>query len=354
MNPTMIELFDELRPGLLWVGADAVVRYANRGGMRSTGLAPGRRIADAELARAVLATAVGGVPRQLRLPVATRVDGAALAVLDCRVIPGLEGDDAFVLIDGDAGPDAAEGVDALMQAIRQGLRDPLRASCAALDLARQGDAADSALELEALFDRLDELLQSADRLVDLASLWSGGPLVDDERIELWPLLQEVWAEVEPLALSRQVRVRFTADAAASDKATLYGSRRWMRRVLVECLQGAVRAAPAGRLLDIEHLQLGARARIVLRETTLFRGGAPGADSVAHKLCRHVLALHGGRLREELDGPQRHLVLEVPTGAPHRGDDPELAIAQAQRYARDLAELMGRRRVAPRLSVELLS
>jgi hypothetical protein len=37
------------------------------------------------------------------------------------------------------------------------------------------------------------------------------------------------------------------------------------------------------------------------------------------------------------------VIELPTGAPHQGDDASLAIAQAQHYARDLSALMGRAR-----------
>ena len=345
MHTTLTELFEHLRMGLLWVGTDGVVRYANRGGTRSTGLLAGRRIGNRELARAVVATAVGRIERQLRLPLATSVCGASLAELECRVIPGVEGDDAFVLVAGDASPDAAEGVDVLMQSIDQDLRRPLRAGLAALELSRQGSAADCSVELEMLFDRLDEVLQVADRLSDLASLWTGGAPQADDRVELWPLLQQVWGEVEPLALQREVRVRFTAGPATREMATLYGSERWIRRLFVECLQGAVRSAPPGATLDIEHLQAGARACIVLHDCRLFADDLRGSDAIAHRLCQHVLAQHGGRLREELDGQRRHLVIELPTGAPRRGDDPELAIAQAQRYAHDLAALMSRRRSA---------
>ena len=343
MHATLTELFDHLNLGLLWVGADGVVRYANRGGMRATGLLAGRRIGDRDLARAVVATSVGRIERKLRLPLATSVSGASLAELECRVMPGVEGDDAFVVVAAPESPDAAEGVDALMQSIDHDLRRPLRASLAALELARHGAGP---VELDMLFDRLDDLLQAADRLADLGSLWNGGAQSADDRLELWPLLQQVWGEVEPLALQRRVRVRFTADPETREMATLYGSERWIRRLFVECLQGAVRSAAPDTTLEIEHLQQGARACIVLRDCGLFADDAPGADAISHRLCRHVLASHGGRLREALEGPSRHLVIELPTGAPRRGDDPELAIAQAQRYARDLAALMSRGRRMP--------
>lgn len=343
MHASITQLFEHLRPGLLWVGADGLVRYANRGGTRSTGLVAGRRIGDPDLTRAVVATSLGGAERRVRLVMATKLDGASLAELDCRVLPGPEGDDAFVLLAGGDEPDSAQGMDVLMNAIGRDLRDPLRSSQAALALARQGGSDGGGLELEALFDRLDELMQAADRLADLAALWGGGSQLADDRVELWPLLQQVWSEVEPMALSRQVRVRFTSDAGTRELATLYGSDRWLRRVFVECLQGAVRVAEPQSALEIEHVQHGARACIVLRHTRLFAAGARGPDAVSRQLCRHVLALHGGRLREEVDGTSRHLVIELPTGAPNRGDDPELGIAQAQRYAHDLAELMGRRR-----------
>lgn len=337
MHTSMTELLEQLKPGLVWVGADGTVRYANRAGHRSTGLAVGSRLGDRLLAQAVVTASVGQVPRQVTLA----PQGGRGQELDCRVIPGLDGDDAFVLVH-DA-PDEAAGMDSLMQTIRLDLRDPLRAARAALSVARAADADGDTLEIEALLDRVDDLLMLADRLVDLATLWDGNTVVGDDRIELWPLLQDVWGEVEPLAMSRQVTVRFTTDIAARDMATLYGSARWMHRVFVECLQGAVRWAPRGSEIEVEHLQDGPRASIVLRDTRLFSTGARGADAVSLKLCRHVLALHGGRLREELEGRHRHLVIELPTGAPQHHDDPQLAIAQAQQYARDLAALMTRAR-----------
>lgn len=341
MHNSLVEWLEHLKPGLIWVGADGTVRHASRQGQRCTGLATGARVADRQLAQAVVTASLGAVDRQLSLS----PRGGAVPEVKCRVIPGLDGDDAFVLV-GD-GPDEASGLDSLPQTIRLDLRDPLRAARAALSVARhaqsQGGGQGDALELEALLDRVDDLLQLAGKLVDLASLWDGAALAANDRVELWPTLQAVWTEVEPLALGRQVRVCFATDVADREGATLYGSARWLRRVFVECLQGAVRQAPPGSQIEIEHRQQGPRASIVIGDTGLFAAGGRGSEAVGLKLCRHVLALHGGRLREELGGRRRHLVIELPTGAPQSQHDPQPAIAQAQHCARDLAPLLTRAR-----------
>lgn len=347
----MTELIDNLKPGLLWAGADGLVRYVNREGGRRTGLAAGQRIADPELSGAVVSVALCHISRALTL---TRpAGGEGPGSLDCRVIPGLEGDDAFVLLGGRGDTDSATPVDALMRAVRCDLRDPLRQAHAALEVAQLTSAGPEGrgLEMEALLDRVAGLLEVADELVDLAHLWGGGELKADDRIELWTLLQQVWGEVELLAMDRQVRVRFTTDTASGELATLYGHARWIRRVFVECLKGAIRLAGTGGELVVAHRQDGATARIVLHDCALFSPGVegPSADAIGHQLCRHVLARHGGRLLEERDGERRHLVIELPTGAPHQNDEARMAIAQAQRYARDLAALRSRARDPRRAS-----
>lgn len=368
MHASLAELLENLKPGLLWVTGDGVVRYANAVAGARTGLAAGRKLFDPDLARAVTAAISGRVPRVVS-SVGTAAAGVGLLPeLRCRVIPGLANDDAFVLVAPEPGSDDGAGFDNLMQAIRAEVRDPLRAAKAALSLVEsQGQAG---LEKRALIDNLDQLLGVVERLVELAGLWDSGALLANDRIELWPLLQKAWGEVEPLALQRGVKVRFRAQTEASGLATLYGSEKWLGRVFQECLESAVRSTPRGALLDIEHRQLGPRAVVAFRDCGVFaarnpRAGAvdmphhPGADKLASargakpqmaaqdligfRLCQHIVSLHGGQLSEEDEDGQRTFMVELPTGAPHRQEHTELDIAQAQVYARDLAALMTRSR-----------
>ena len=120
--------------------------------------------------------------------------------------------------------------------------------------------------------------RDVDTLLDLASVWRSGALLGNDRIELWPLLQHVWADVEPLALERRVDVRFRAQTDTESLAALYGSASRLKRVIQECQEAALRASPAGATLHIEHRQMGPRALIVFRDCGAF--AAPDASAIA--------------------------------------------------------------------------
>lgn len=354
MHASLAELLENLKPGLLWVQRDGLVRYANADACARTGLAAGRKLYDPDLARALAATVGGQVPRTVNAAAA----GGGPAPLACRVLPGLARDDAFVLID--AGPADGSSFDNLMQVIRSDLRDPLRQAAQAVMLAQQPDADRHALD--ALTDGVHDLLRALDKLVDLADLWGSGALRANDRIELWPLLQAVWAELEPVALQRQVKVRFRSHGEARELATLYGSEHWLRRMFLECLESAVAGSRPGTTLEIEHRQMGPRALLVFRGCSVFARRAddagepepaagkpaaaprPGArDRIGFTLCQHIVALHGGQLREEEEDGLHDFLIDLPTGAPFHDDHTQLDIAQAQRYASDLAALMARAR-----------
>lgn len=353
MHSSLAELLENMKSGLLWVQRDGVVRYANADAGAMTGLAAGRKLYDPDLAKAVAAAISAGVPRLVNAVGA----GAPAPELKCRVLPGLARDDAFVLIGNEHGDGSA--FDNLMQVIRSDLRDPMRQAAGALAVAQGGGAH----ETQALVDGVQELLRVLDKLVDLAELWGSGALFANDRIELWPLLQAVWGELEPAAMARKVKVRFRAQLEAQDLATLYGSEHWLRRVFLECLESALRATPPGGTLEIEHRQMGPRALVVFRDCGVFGGatsagamemphakgakpapaGKQARDHIGLKLCQHIVSLHGGQLRDEEEDGVHNFLIELPTGAPHRDDHSQLDIAQAQRYAHDLASLMARAR-----------
>lgn len=358
MHASLAELLESLKTGLLWVTRDATVRYANGLGITRTGLSPGRKLWDPELVRAVTAVVGAGSPRVVQA-IGVSQGGGPAPSLSCRVIPGLSRDDAFILIQSDGSEDGT-AIDNLMQVIRCDLRDPLRHAHAALE-APGAQPVDPALQPAR--DSLRELLGALDTLLDLAGVWRSGALLANDRIELWPLLQRVWSDVEPLAQAQRVKVRFRAQVEAEDLATLYGSEPWLGRVLRECLEAAIRSSRPNTTLHIEHRQLGPRALIVFRDSGVFgahdagtvpmtgapRGTTPrlpARDQVGLELCRHVLTMHGGQLREESEDGLRNFLIELPTGAPFRPDQAAIDVAQVQQYARDLAELMSRARHRP--------
>ncbi len=373
MNPSLAELLESLKPGLLWVGRDGAVRYANAGAMQSTGLSTGRKLYDPDLMRATGEAIASRSPRQVQIPGRVTAAGAPVPELPCKVIPGLGSDDALVLIHGDSSRDRSVDYDNLMLAIRADVADPLSGARSALARSRAGDPEAT----QAALAQVDDLLGVMNKLLDLAQLWSGSTLMANDRIELWPLLQAVWADAEPLAKSRNVSVRFRSRSQGLTLATLYGSQPWIQRVLLECLEAAVRSTRKDGALDIEYCQMGPRALIIFRDCGVFRpaddpnavemkpapaakGPAPAPapargktaprltarDQIGLKLCQHVIAMHGGLLREEDEDGLRNFLIDLPTGAPHRDDQSQLDIEQAQSYARDLSALMMRARRRP--------
>jgi signal transduction histidine kinase len=327
------ELFGRVAGGLLWVQADGEVRHASEQARRRTALRSGDVLDDPALLRAVQFAARGGQSRSTLY-----TDGERL--LSCRVVPGLGQDDALVMLaEATHGDSAAEGGEVLMRSVDQHLRAPLQRAQEALSLWH--DEAD-AHALQSLVAEVDGLLRQLDRLCELSRLWSGSERWQEERVELWALLQQAWTVVEPQALDRGVGLRFRCEGERTAQVAVYGHRGWLLRVLVECLGAAVAACPAGGQLSVEQRQLGTRTLLRFGAGGMFLDAdAGGRDTVALALCRQVLALHGGTLKAEPG--EACWQLELPAGAPAGSVAPALGMAQAQVYARDLAALMHRTR-----------
>lgn len=365
MHATLTEILENLQPGMLWVSRDGLVRYANARAAASTRLTAGSRVQEASLRQAVDGVLLDHAARSVMMSGWPAAPGEAMPELHCKVLPGLARDDAMVLISDQRTDHLAVDFDNLMAVIRADLRDPLVQLGHSLQLAHQSRDEHA---INTLCDQVDALHHVLTRLTDLAEVWHGEALIASDRIELWPLLQKAWAQVEPLARTRNMKVSFTSAVPKDQLAAMYGSAHWLQRVFMECMESAIRSGRAGGTLDIEHRQMGPRVLIVLRDSGVFATatGRPGKSALAEgqaskpdggpgqaarelislKLCQQVVALHGGQLREEEDDGVRNFLIDLPTGAPHGAQDSELDIAQAQRYAADLAALMARRRDTP--------
>lgn len=105
----------------------------------------------------------------------------------------------------------------------------------------------------------------------------------------------------------------------------------------------------------EHILVGVRnqgaSQVKLgSKTDLQPFSAPGVAAAGEALPRlglpliqRIVGLHGGQIRVNTsDQGMVQMLMEFPTGAPARGQA-SVGIAQAQRYAQDLAQLMSRRK-----------
>ncbi|MBN8487700.1 MAG: HAMP domain-containing histidine kinase [Burkholderiales bacterium] len=204
-----------------------------------------------------------------------------------------------------------------------------------LQLARlAADPARQARQLAALDAGLRVLTARAD-LLRLSHELTPLPT---ERLEPWPLLEQAWQEVAALAASLGVQAQFRPHADPSALGALYGSGRWLRRLLTECIESAMVNAP-GCPIELEHRPFGAHAQIVLPHTRAF---TTDHDSPSRQLAEAIAQAHGGALRIEQDEDHRELVVELPTGAPYQAGESS-APAQAARFAQDLAALQERAR-----------
>lgn len=365
MHATLVELLENLKPGLLWVNREGSVRYANADATERTGLSQGRRIFEPALQRAVAAVGTTPEPAVVHFTGVPPDFGAVAPTLECRVLPGFAKDDAFVLIAADPSRDKDVAFDNLMQVLKSDLGDPLREAQARLSRARESRDGGERGEIDDLFDGMAELMSLMDRVADLAAIWGSGALLDNDRIELWDLLMKAWAQAEPLALSRGVTVVFKSEVPTEQLPAMYGSEHWLMKVFQECIGAAVRSTRTGATLTIEHRQMGPRALVIFRDSGVFAASPAGAealprtgqrhrgrshlqgrDYIGLRLARQIVALHGGSLREENESGVRNFLIDLPTGAPHRTEQTQLDIAQAQRYAKDLAALMARARKRP--------
>jgi hypothetical protein len=364
MHASLAELFEAIPQGLLWVMRDGTVRHATGPATTRTGLSAGRKLWDPDLVRAVADVLRTGSPAAVEATGVAPAGGSS-PTLKCRVLPGLGRDDVFVMVDSDSASDGA-ALRKMMQVIDSDLRAPVKESVAQLATwARHSPDP----QVQPTLDALQHLTAAMDTLLDLARIWQAGALMSDERIELWPLLQQVWQDAEPLASERKTTVRFKAAQSPDSLAPLYGNPSWLRRVMRECLEAAIRSSRPGGTLHIEHHQNGPHALVIFRDSGVFAGRQSDAvamptsqrkpaagtaaaaarrlsarDQLGLELCRHVLALHGGQLREEDEDGLRSFLLELPTGAPFRPVATAIDAAQIQQYAHDLAELMARSRL----------
>jgi hypothetical protein len=360
---TLTTLFEHLDCGLIWADAEFTIRYVNARAAEQTGLTVGEKVPMGPVRRAMDSAMRGHSALPVKLPSASG-DGQTLTI---TTMPGLGKQDAIALVRGDqpsSALTAGGGLDALLTVIRADLLEPWNKLTLESQLARRTPGAGETIL--GLVNQIEEVGSTLQKLLDLAGVWSSSALVANDRVDMWDMVRTVWQAVEPLAASRNLKVRFARFPAEAELAAVYGSEPWLRRVLIECLESEIRSIPRGATIDIEYHQMGARGLIVFRDSGLFapprkqatamdllvrpvRVDAEGEkqlsarDLIGLRLCKYIVEQHGGQLREEHDGVQRNFLIDLPTGAPAQTSTPELDLLQAQQYAKDLAALVARRK-----------
>lgn len=367
MNPQMKQLFDSLQDAVVIVDGEGVVRHANQAGTEMFAVQLGQPFPNPAVVRGVLDVVSGfkKSPAGIPLPVAPGAPPSMAKVLTLP-LPGL-----YAVTGNDTAPRAFydQTLANFHEYLRIDLAEPmLRFSRQASQLA-SGPAAAAFAELAADAKLIAERLQ---RIEQLAELFGGAPLVDQERLSFREIIDEALGAVAPTLATRGIDAYF--DGLDGELPPVYGSRVWLTRALRELLDNVVRHAVSRSKLEISLRCTGNHVIISLRnhgqlvsnhlkskQLYVPFAGTPGANGqkkpsgpgrrvagLGLPIVQQIMRLHGGFLNI-VEGGEDGLLefnLELATGAPAR-DSQALDIEQAKRYARDLATLAGRMRPAPR-------
>lgn len=367
MHPSLELMFGHLQGGLLWLSADGRMKYANAKARALGGFEAGQLLPDGTLRKAVAVIGSGRHDRPIEMEYLP--PGGEQRLLHATAAPALVKGEVFVFLEEPAPHGDALALDNLMTVIRSDLTPPLEHLVRSLQLLQQNRT--NAVATEEALEHGGVIVETLHRLVDLSQLWASDSLLASDRIAVWTLLQQTWAQSQAFAQTRRISVRLIEQFEAGQGPVVYGSESWIRRVVTESLQAALRAASPGATVDIELRQLGPRVLIVFRNSGMWpaaardavmlndaqarpAAGAPrrvappidAKDLIGLHLCERIIRLHGGLLREEQDElGLRNFLIDLPTGAPGREAGTAMDAAQAQRYAADLSALMARRRKA---------
>jgi len=160
----------------------------------------------------------------------------------------------------------------------------------------------------------------------------------------------------PLATARGVTL--AVGGLSQETPAVYGSSHWLAKAVSEYLEQSIRSSQRGGLIELSIQAVGTRVIVRARNKGMFvssheRRGAfvpfgvgdssKPADErrgIGLALSQRILEQHGGSVRIEDEFESVDFVLEIPAGAPAT-QDAQLSVEQAQRYAKDMSQLLAR-------------
>ncbi|MCB1887101.1 MAG: sensor histidine kinase [Rhodocyclaceae bacterium] len=370
----MKRLFHTVRDGLFIISRQGQVRFANEAALRLIPSRTDKPINNPQIARMVAGATAGHltVPHVERIQLGEECLVADADTIQAHLLASPVGTD-FVVVLYNLTEDQffSAAIDNLSQLIERECRTPMDQLDEALGelVALCGEPVDEG-RLTAARKRAatlaSRLAEQVSRLSTLASLSEGHAIRADDRILVRPWLTAECHGMQELASKGNLTI---AAVAADDLPPLYGSERWLGRALREVLENAITYAPNGSEVAVRAVLLNGFLRITVRNAgagvmapalrqrlmqPVYRGRnarrrqVPGFG-LGLPLARQIIELHRGRMSIEQAGDDDFgCVIELPAGAPQQQDG-QLDLEQAQRYARDLARLMERRRAAATVS-----
>jgi two-component system OmpR family sensor kinase len=168
-------------------------------------------------------------------------------------------------------------------ALAHELRTPLAALRGSVELAlreRAGDAASSE-RLASQLEEIDKLTHLIDQILVLARADAGQIPLSSAAVDLCAMASSIVTQLEPVAQASRVELR--CDACTS--VVVRGDADWLKRLLLNLLDNALRFTPSGGLVSVTVSQEHAMATLRVRDT----GDGIDPDLLPHIFERFVRA-----------------------------------------------------------------
>lgn len=360
-QPSVYALFDAMPAPLLTFAVSGLVTYANPAAKQHPGR-PVDTMSGNPIIKSLVAAATLG---KVKLPYSAKIELAEGHRIEGHFMSGPAGlDIAFVGMNDTTGAahiGPAPGhmkLKQVMELLRDELTPPMHLLQRQLQTLPAGSGT-SGIELAT-----QSLGQRLMRLADLIEVFGNEILELNDRVEPLGLMRKLCKDLSGRA--EKMGVRFEIIEPAQTLPPIYGNQKLLERAFHECLENAPihsrKEISSGQQLAVEirftlsgeHVLLSVRNRGVSKlkvggQDALRPFVTPGSNTeqpvarLGLPLLQRIVSLHGGQLRMgSVDEDMVQVLMEFPTGAPMRGQS-NLDITQAQRYAKDLAELMSRRK-----------
>lgn len=360
-QPSVIALFDAMPVAMLTFGVSGKVTFANIAAKQHPGR-PMESMDDKPVIKSLVADAVLG---RIKLPYPAEIELANGHRMKGNFMAGPAGLDVAFMAHADmaavAGGGKGGGRMTLKETIAM-LRDEISPPMA--KFIKELRAMPTSEASSSMEDCAKALHMRLSRLADLVDVFGDDIALANDRLEIPLVFKELCTEMQARAAA--VKVVFELQTSAQTLPPIYGNEKLIRRALYECLENAVehstkevgeargstviiRFTMTGNYLLINIQNRGASQVKVTSKDVLTPFAAPGASAkgsvprLGLPLVQRIVGLHGGNMRlgTSNDG-SANVLIEFPTGAPQRVQN-QLDIAQTQRYAADLAQLMSRRK-----------
>lgn len=364
MNEAFKLLFDQVKSGVVWVERNGTVRYANKAAVQMTPVMLGQAMLDPVAARTVKAAGQDmlNLPFQFELTTQEATPDTIRAV----VIGAPVGKDLMVVLNNVSEERwYSHALENLIGYIEAEMAKPIEALTKKLpQVAQLVQQTGATGELAELVAEATTLSAKLGKLRDLVDVFGEGAIQRDERILLPELMRRAIAEVLPQAQARNITL--ATQGLDERLPSVYGSAHWLSKAVAEYLEQSIRSAQPGGLVELSIQASGTRVMVRARNRGMFVsnherrsafvpfGVGDSAKPIDHRrgigiaLSQRILEQHGGSVRIEDEFESVDFVLEIPAGAP-ASQDAQLSVEQAQRYARDMSQLMARsmsKRVQP--------